>query len=344
VHFAVSTEQRDFTRSISEMLAKADVPHASRQWAAGHHDAGVALWRRLAELGVSALAVPEEHGGFGADAVDLVIAFETLGYHCVPGPIVESFAAIPALLADPGAARLAGHWLPRLAAGKVVGTLALPPHVPYPLDADIAELRLLLDGDELYEFESRAARSSIDPARRLADIDTSATTRVATCASTADAAFNHGALATAAQVLGIGQRLLDDSVVYATHRVQYGKPIGGYQAIKHLLADVATGIELARPLVHGAAVAIAGAKNTIVRDVSAAKVAATDAGYRAARTALQVHGAIGYTAEHDLGLALLKARALHTAWGTQRHHRGRVLAALTATRDRPVESTARKAG
>jgi alkylation response protein AidB-like acyl-CoA dehydrogenase len=105
-------------------------------------------------------------------------------------------------------------------------------------------------------------------------------------------------------------------------RRQYGREIGQYQAIKHLLADVVTRLELARPLLHAAAVTLNP------RDVSAAKVASADAAYLAARTGLQVHGAIGYTAEHPLGLRLTKVRALVSAWGTPALHRSRVLAAV----------------
>src|SRR5262249_21454273 len=132
--------------------------------------------------------------------------------------------------------------------------------------------------------------------------------------------------ATAAQLLGLGSALLDRSVGYAQQRTQFGAPIGSFQAVKHQLADVAVALDLARPLLFGAALALHSADAT--RDVSAAKVACTDAAYLAARTALQVHGAIGYTAEYDLALWLTKVRALVSAWGTQRWHRDRVLAAI----------------
>ncbi len=104
------------------------------------------------------------------------------------------------------------------------------------------------------------------------------------------------------------------------------EPIGRFQAVKHQLADAYVGLELARPLLFGAALALG--TGAAARDVSAAKVACTDAAYRAARVALQVHGAIGYTAEYDLSLWLTKVRALTSAWGTQRQHRDRVLAAI----------------
>jgi len=135
-----------------------------------------------------------------------------------------------------------------------------------------------------------------------------------------------GVLATAAQILGAGAALVERATAYAKQRSQFGKPIGSFQAVKHQLADAYVGLELARPLLFGAALALDTPR--AARDVSAAKVACTDAAYRAARTALQVHGAIGYTAEYDLALWLTKVRALTSAWGTQRFHRDRVLAAV----------------
>jgi alkylation response protein AidB-like acyl-CoA dehydrogenase len=127
-------------------------------------------------------------------------------------------------------------------------------------------------------------------------------------------------LATAAQLLGAGERILADSVTYVQQRRQFGREIGSYQAIKHALADVRIALDFARPLVFGAALGAVPA--------SAAKVAAGDAAYRASRTGLQAHGAIGYTQEFDLSLWLTKVRALMTAWGTPAYHRARVLDGL----------------
>jgi alkylation response protein AidB-like acyl-CoA dehydrogenase len=98
---------------------------------------------------------------------------------------------------------------------------------------------------------------------------------------------------------------------------------------EHKLADVAIGLEFARPLLDAAAQALADDVGTVGREVSAAKVACADAAYRAARAALQVHGAIGYTAEHDLSLWLGKVKALVPAWGSQAEHRARVVAGFT---------------
>jgi hypothetical protein len=141
-------------------------------------------------------------------------------------------------------------------------------------------------------------------------------------------AFELGTLACSAQLLGAGRALLEASVRHASTRAQFGRPVGSFQAVKHQLADVAIGLEFAGPLLDAAAAALAEGSATAARDVSAAKVACADAAARAARAALQVHGAIGYTAEHDLSLWLTKVRALVPAWGSQAEHRDRVMAEL----------------
>ena len=141
-------------------------------------------------------------------------------------------------------------------------------------------------------------------------------------------AYEFGVLATAAQLVGAGQAMLDASVEYAKQRSQFGRVIGSYQSIKHKLADVLIAIELARPLLYGAALSLADNSADTARDVSAAKVAASDAALLAARSALQTHGAIGFTQEHDLSLWLLRVQALRSAWGDPTVHRRRVLEAL----------------
>lgn len=319
MRFALSDEQRQFAESIDQLLSASDPAKANRAWAQGQHEPGMRIWQALAELGVQALTVPQRWDGVEATAVDLVVAFERLGYHAVPGPWVDTVAALPALL--PQEHPLAERFLPSVASGETFASLVLRPHVPYALDADVAQARLLLDGAAIRPFTPGRLLSSMDGSRRLFEPVPESGSESGPLNT--DAAFDAGALATAAQLLGAGQWLLDESVTYAKQRKQYGREIGQYQSIKHLLADVAMELELARPLVHAAAIALGG--DTAARDVSAAKVACARAAHLAARTGLQVHGAIGYTAEHDLGLRLTKVRALVSAWGTQAVHRTRVL-------------------
>lgn len=315
--FSLDSQQRDFAASIDAALGGANVPAAARAWAKGDAAPGGVLWARLADLGVTALAIPEEAGGIGAHPVDLVVAIERLGRWCVPGPVAESLAAAPVLLAaDDRAASLAD--------GELIATVAIPPLVPRAVDAEFAGLVLLAAEGTVSDAIPLARARSVDPSRFLSDVAPSGDARPADVAR----AFDFGALATAAQLIGAGQAMLDMSVDYAKQRFQFGRAIGSYQAIKHKLADVHIALELARPLVYGAALALADDSPDAARDVSAAKAAASDAALLSARASLQTHGAIGYTAEHDLSLWLLRVQALHSAWGGPAIHRRRVLAAL----------------
>jgi alkylation response protein AidB-like acyl-CoA dehydrogenase len=293
-------EQRQFAAALHDLLAAADTASIARAWARGMHEPGLALWRKLGKLGVTALAVPESHGGLGADRLDLVVAFEELGHHAVPGPLIETVVVAPTV-APP-------EWLERIASGEALVALG-----PSFLDADVADL--VLGG------EPGPLVIDIDRTRRLhqaAGGDSRAGAEAGAGAAAPAEPPELGVLACAAQLLGLGRALLEMSVAYAKQRSQFGQAIGRYQAIKHQLANVYIALEFARPLLY---------HTSTSRDVSAAKVACGDAAYLAARTALQVHGAIGYTEEHDLGLYLTKVRALLPAWGTQAEHRARVMAA-----------------
>lgn len=317
MRFSLDAQQRDFAASIDAALGAADVPAAIRAWIAGDAAPGRAVWARLADLGVTALAVPEKFDGIGAHPVDLVVALERLGRWCVPGPVTESVAVAPVLLADDDRAAA-------LAAGAVIATVAMPPAVLRAVDADVADVVLLATDGGVADAVAGICHESVDPARRLFDVAPDGQPRPADIAR----AYEFGALATAAQLVGAGQAMLDMSVDYAKQRTQFGRAIGSYQAIKHKLADVHIAVELARPLVFGAALSLADDSVRTARDVSAAKAAASDAALLAARTALQTHGAIGYTAEHDLSQWLLRVQALHSAWGDPDVHRRRVVDAL----------------
>jgi alkylation response protein AidB-like acyl-CoA dehydrogenase len=316
--FRLTEEQDGFAQSLTELMAKADSVAVARAWADGDAEPGLALWRRLADQGVNALVVPEEQGGLGGTSVDLVVAFEVLGHQLAVGPWIESAAYL--------ASALDGDDLAAVAEGAVA-TVVVPPLVPYALDADVAEKVYVPVGGG--GFETLVPRSSttgavlrsVDTTRRLFDVSTPAAPHPST-------AFDLAVLACSAELLGCGERLLADSVEYVQQRKQYGRTIGSYQAIKHALADVRIALDFARPLVLGAALA----DEDRSRAVSAAKVAAGDAAYLASRVALQVHGAIGYTAEFDLGLWINRVRALVGAWGGSAYHRGRIADSLAQER------------
>ena len=321
MRFDLDEQQRDFAASIDAALAAADLPAAVRAWAQGDTAPGRKVWAQLADLGVTALAVPEKFDGIEAHPVDLVVAAERLGRWCVPGPVTESIAVAPVLLADDDRSAA-------LATGELIATVALPPQVPRAVDADSAGLILVASQNggagQVSDGSAGKELESVDPSRKLFEVAISGEARAADVAR----AYEFGVLATSAQLIGAGQALLDTSVEYAKQRSQFGKVIGTYQAIKHKLADVHIALELARPLVYGAALSLADDSADTARDVSAAKVAAADAALLAARSALQTHGAIGFTQEHDMSLWLLRVQALRSAWGDPALHRRRLLEAL----------------
>ncbi|MFK4102364.1 acyl-CoA dehydrogenase family protein [Streptomyces sp. NPDC019531] len=326
MRFLLDPEQRAFAASLDAMLTSADTPTVTRDWSHGDHTSGRALWGRIAEAGVFALAVPETYEGLGPRPVELAVAFVELGRHAVPGPLVETVTAATLLasLDDTGPAK---RLLPSLASGESTATLTTG---PYALDADMADLRLTISArppaplDAGTPTELRLApppdhppRPSLDPARRL--FPTPHGGELLATGPPLGPALLMARLTTAAQALGVGLALLDKTVAHVKRRTQFGTPIGSFQAVKHQLADAKIALEFARPLLFGAALTMTE------EDVAAAKVTACEAAYRTARTALQLHGAIGYTAEYDLSLWLTKARALRTAWGTPDECRETVL-------------------
>ena len=315
--FELDEQQRDFAASIDAALGAAGLPAAVRAWAAGNFAPGRKVWAQLAELGVTALAVSERFDGLEAHLVDLVVALERLGRWCVPGPVAESIAVAPVLLAD-------DERCATLASGELIATVASPPVMPRAVDAEAAGLVLLGRDGRVADASAGGAHKSVDPSRRLYDVAAVGDGQPADVQRASDV----GALATAAQLIGAAEALLAATVDYAKQRTQFSRVIGSYQAIKHALADVHIAVELARPLVYGAALSLADNSADIARDVSAAKVAAAEAALLAARSALQTHGAIGFTAEHDLSLWLLRVQALRSAWGDPAAHRRRVLEAL----------------
>jgi alkylation response protein AidB-like acyl-CoA dehydrogenase len=315
--FDLDEQQRDFAASIDAALGAADLPGAVRAWTDGDTAPGRKVWAQLTDLGVTALMVPEKFDGIEAHPVDLVVAAERLGRWCVPGPVTESIAVAPVLLADDDRSAA-------LAAGELIATVAMPPQVPRAVDADTAGVVLVAADDSVRDSTAGQQHESVDPSRKLFDVTASGEAHTADVAR----AYEFGVLATAAQLVGAGQAMLDASVEYAKQRSQFGRVIGSYQSIKHKLADVLIALELARPLVYGAALSLADNSADTARDVSAAKVAASDAALLAARSALQTHGAIGFTQEHDLSLWLLRVQALRSAWGDPTVHRRRVLEAL----------------
>ncbi|MGI9603534.1 MAG: acyl-CoA dehydrogenase family protein, partial [Acidimicrobiales bacterium] len=280
----------------------------------------------LGAMGVVGLTAPESAGGLGMDEVDLVLLLEESGRAASPEPLAEHTAVVMPTLADVAPEH---HLLGAAATGECTLSVGLS-HSPYVSAAHQSDALLLQHETELHLVEIDGYRSepvtSVDESRRLARVSWTpgAGTLLTDDPDHVARAFDRGALAAAAQCLGVAQQLLDLTVEYVQDRKQFGKPVGVNQAVKHHLANVGLALEFARPVTYQAAWAVANDRPERSRDVSMAKAMASDAVDVACRQALQCHGAIGYTVEYDLQLWLKRGWALAADWGDAAWHRRQV--------------------
>ena len=333
-----SDDQRLFAETLRDILDGTCPPEAVRaSWddPAGWVDG---LWDTLAATGVLGLTAPGSCDGLGMDEVDLVLLLEELGRAACPEPVAEHAAVAVPLLRDHGSDKLVGEWLGRAATGDAVLTVASPVDELVPA-ATRADLILLAADGALHAVPAdRLAcveQESVDRSRRLASVDWTPApdTLLSDDPAVVDRCVDRGAWAAAAQAVGVAQRLLDLTVAYVADREQFGRPVGANQAVKHHCAEVAIALEFARPLVHLAAWSLAAGESpeeggSVAVDASMAKAAASDAVDRACRSALQCHGAIGYTIEYDLQLWLKRGWVLAASWGDARWHRRRIATRL----------------
>ena len=292
-----------------------------------------ARWALIADLGLAGVLVPEDAGGLGLAPVDFVQIAEACGYAALPEPLVENTGVALPLLVELAGEGAAAETAERALAGEITLSLAHPANL-FAADADTAAAILVVAEDEVRLVEPGAAglvwQHSIDPFRRLFTLDIPGAVPGIRLAGLGDAnsalnaTFERGALFAAAQMVGIAQRCVDMAVDYAKERQQFGKPIGSYQAIKHQLATCQVRIEFARPVLYAAAAQLPQRDLQARARVSQAKLAAAAAADLAARTAVQVHGAMGYSWEVDVHFFLKRALALTAWWGNPAFHRNRV--------------------
>lgn len=340
MRFGLTEEQRELRDTVRDALADLCPPATVRAaWVEADADPETTprdtvrgLWPELAALGVFGVMIPEPAGGLGMGPVELTAILEQLGHAGVPGPVVETaFVGAPLLVASGGSGQdvlsgvLTGTTLLSAAFGREEPTP--PSYAAHGADAD---LLWLPDADHLALVPRHAARCvaqrSVDHTRGLARADWNGAGALPGRVNPAQraAAFDRGALGTAAMLFGIGRRLSDMTVEYARVREQFGRPIGSFQAVQHHLADVAIALHFARPLLYRAAWAVSVEHPRADVAVSAAKLRCSVAAATVGRVALQVHGAIGYTTECDLHLSLKRAWSLSAAWGDDAFHRARI--------------------
>jgi alkylation response protein AidB-like acyl-CoA dehydrogenase len=304
-------------------------------WPGGKEALVAAAWRKLAAVGALGALVPEERGGLGLDENSLVPLLEEIGYSGLPGPAAETIAVAAPLLGGPG---LAGTALAGVLAGVLAGETMVTAQlgdgnlVPHGSQAALIVLRAG-DGLRLYERAALALEpcATIDGSRgaaRLLSRPAGGGTLLTGDPAVIEAAWRRGVLATSALLTGLSRRMLELTVGYVRQREQFGVPVGSFQAIKHALANALVAVEFARPMVLAAAWYQAAGAPEAAGHVSAAKVAAADAARLVTRTAIQCHGAMGYTTEYELHLFAKRAWALIPSWGSPDWHRARLASAL----------------
>ncbi len=330
MHFAFTEDQLLFRDAVRDLFAGECPPEAVR--AAWDSDDGrvPGLWDQLAAMGVVGLTAPESAGGLGMNELDLVLLLEASGYACSPEPLAAHTAVALPLLAEVAP----DHDLLRTgAAGESTIAVGLG-NGEFVLGAAGAEAIIVPHGAGVAVVQAADATiesvRSVDDSRRLARVtyDSAAASPLTDDPQVVARAFDRGALAAAAQCLGVSQYLLDVTVEYVKEREQFGKPVGVNQAIKHHLANVGLALEFARPLVYRAAWGMSAGDADPSPEVSMAKAMASDAVDVACRQALQCHGAIGYTIEYDLQLWLKRGWALAAEWGSASWHRRQVAGVL----------------
>lgn len=294
--FRIDPERLELAEAVGDYLAGTHGPEVLRRLDEGDNR-DPAIWDGLVEMGLPGLLVPEERGGIGGSLLDGALVARECGRHALAEPLVESaFVMVPWLISkgETGA-------LEAIARGEA---RPLPAHRVNGWQADGAG----------------AAVATVDPLRNLAALPADA--------SDDPLLLDLGALMASAQLLGLAEAMLDQAVEYSKIREQFGQPIGVFQAVKHKLADVALALEFARPVVWRAAQAMDDAIESAPLHVSHAKLAASDAAYLAGQSAIQVHGAMGYTYEVDLHFWMKRSWALAGAWGGRGFHMQRVDAAI----------------
>lgn len=361
MEFAFDDHQLEFREQLASFLRiECDGAALRQAWSS---DIGWSpkRWRLLADMGVVGITVPERFGGLGLGLVDLILLIEEAGRAALPEPIVETTALGVPLLSDlvlergPSGERafsreladsLSG-WLLRVAAGEAViavGT-AEEDHVVAAQGADGFLLAQRPSDERDGQLELHLVPATqvevtpspvLDGAHRLGTVRWSPSpgTLIAS-GSVAErlvrATGDRAATATAAMLVGLAEAMIAMASSYAKERTQFGKQIGSFQAVKHLLANALVRVEFAKPLVYRSAWSVDSQSPLSSLHASMAKAQASDAAVLAARTALQVHGAIGYTWEHDLHMFMKRTWALASSWGDPAYHRMRALQILSAS-------------
>ncbi len=322
MEFALSEEQAELAATVRLVMTKQADSAAVRAAIAANDGYDATLWATLCEqVGVAALAIPEEYDGAGATFFEAAVVLEEIGRSLAPTPLLASVLAAEALLAggtDDAKARL----LPRIAAGEIA-TLAIGDRPV--LDGDHATIILAIDGDQLVEHSGATATwtESMDQTIRLARLDRSVATATVVGDGVAARARAElvGPAAAAALAVGLCDRALRMTVDYSKERVQFGRPIGSFQALKHRMADMLAHLEIGRSASWAASYALATEATDAAELTRTAASYCLEAAAHLAAECVQLHGGIAITWEHDAHLVFKRAHALGQLFGAPHQHR-----------------------
>jgi alkylation response protein AidB-like acyl-CoA dehydrogenase len=351
VNFDVSEEQQLLQDTVGQYIENECPLPRLREIFESEEGHDPALWKGFAEIGLTGLQVSEQYGGAGLEMIDLALATETVAYGGMPGPFFGH--ALACLALEQGASEeQKKRWLPGLASGEVLGTVALgendgvwqpeqwtlpagrklsgmKAYVPYGSISDLIVVGTAGPGLALAERGASGIEveryDGVDRARRLDTV----VFQEAPCQvlpegkAAAPRVRDAGLCLLAADAFGVGKRLVDMSVAYAKEREQFGVTIGHFQALKHQLANMALEIEPARGLYWYAAHAFDHIPEEAERAAALAKAHITDRAMQIARDAVEVHGGIGFTWECDVQIWFKRAIFDRTFLGIPSLHRER---------------------
>jgi alkylation response protein AidB-like acyl-CoA dehydrogenase len=320
VNLSFSAEQLAFRDSLRGLLAAQATPAMLRQLWDTSTGRSAPLWKQLSEVGVPAVLVPEAFGGVGGDELDMMLVLEELGGAAVPDAILESCLLAPYLIGTCTSAGLRERWLPALAAGSVRITVARRGSQVAP-DLHVSDAVLLeRDGGlmlaETADVDATPLRS-IDPSRRLFRVSLRGGAGEPLPGAGLAGASARALAGSAALLSGVAARLVALAADYAKVRFQFGRPIGSFQAVKHQLAQALSLDELARQATVAATYQVARGGAEAMDAAAMAHLCAVEAEAESNRVALQVHGGVGFTWEHDVQIWLKYGKTLELGYGTR---------------------------
>lgn len=322
--FELNEDQISLQKAAREFLSKECTSTVVRTAFEGPDGAAAELYKKMADLGWLALAVPEDRGGLGMGLVELAVLVEQLGYFDAPGPFFSTAGlAIPALL------RLkADDLLDPLLDGSRTATVILDPE--FVLDGQLVDAFVVVQDDEARWVESSEAgiapHKTLDGTRRTATVTVPKDAgRALGDASELDPVVDAATALLSTESVGGMQKVLDMTVDYAKVRTQFGRLVGSFQVVKHRLADALLLTESSRSAAYYAAWANDAGANDASFATSVAKAYISDAYEWVAGQGIQLHGGIGYTWEHDAHLWFKRAVTNAQLLGSAEHHRNRAL-------------------